>query len=486
MIAWSILVYLPLIIACWQIRFGQLRHAGIINILIHAILFIVSGILAREALRTGTIFFYHKFFYLDSLNAYIVCLTTFVAMTTAIYSRSYLQNEIARGVFNQKKLRIYYSLYPIFVWALIFASISNNMGVLWIAMEIATLGAVLLVSLYRTPKSLEAAWKYFILCGVGIAQALLGTIILYYAAGKVLGTSAHALDWTALNFVKQQLEPHLLTIAFIFLFIGYATKTGLVPLHSWLPDAHAEGPTPVSAVLSGLLLNVALYALLRCKIIIDGAVGNELSSHLMLIFGCLTIFVAIFLLYRQQDSKRLFAHSSIEHMGLMTLAFGLGGKLALFAGLLHMLLHSLTKSAIFFAIGMAAQKMGSQLIEKMRGLIYIMPATGIGLLLGVVAICGLPPFALFVSEFMLLLASFQQFIWLLPFLLILLILAFAILLKNVHHMLFSTPDMEPRNNFSFKISYFPMWLHLTIVLILGFYIPTFMMGWFGNMINLLS
>ena len=187
-------------------------------------------------------------------------------------------------------------------------------------------------SLYRTPASIEAAWKYFILCGVGIAQALFGTILLYFAAEKVLGAGGTALLWTHLNQVKAQLEPTVLSLAFVFLLVGYGTKVGLVPLHNWLPDAHAEGPTPVSAVLSGLLLNVALYAVMRCKVLVDGSLRAHFAGNLMMGFGLLSVVVAALFLSRQKDIKRMFAYSSIEHMGLITFAFGMGGPVATFAG----------------------------------------------------------------------------------------------------------------------------------------------------------
>jgi hydrogenase-4 component F len=260
-------------------------------------------------------------------------------------------------------------MFQLFMFTMLAALTTNNLGILWVAMEAATLTTVLLVSLYRTPASLEAAWKYFILCGVGIAQALFGTILLYFAAERVLGETGGALLWTYLVGVKGQLDPTIMALAFIFLLVGYGTKVGLVPLHNWLPDAHAEGPTPVSAVLSGLLLNVALYAILRCKVLADGAIPECFAGNLMMGFGLLTLVVAAFFLSRQKDIKRMFAYSSIEHMGLITFAFGMGGPVANFAGLLHMTLHSLTKSAIFFAVGHAAQKTGTQVMEDIRGLI---------------------------------------------------------------------------------------------------------------------
>ena len=340
--------------------------------------FIAACALTARVISEGPLFAWGQEFFIDPLNVFLVTLTAFVGLTTAVFSRPYMRVERDHGKMTPNRLRLYHSMYQLFSFTMLLALTTNNMGILWVAMEAATLTTVLLVSVYRTAASLEAAWKYFILCGVGIAQALFGTVLLYMAAEKVLGSEGGALLWTHLDAVKGQLDPNIMTLAFAFLFIGYGTKVGLVPLHNWLPDAHAEGPTPVSAVLSGLLLNVALYAVLRCKVLTDGALQSHLAGNLMMGFGLLSVVASVFLLIRQKDVKRMFAYSSIEHMGLMTFAFGMGGPIASFAGLLHMTVHSLVKSAIFFAVGHAAQKAGTQLMDEIRGLIKVSPTVGLG------------------------------------------------------------------------------------------------------------
>ena len=289
-----------------------------------------------------------KFFFVDAFNIYLAVLTAFVSMTTAIFSRRYMRREREHGRVGHVGMRFYHAMFQLFIFAMLLCLLTNNVGILWIAMELATLSTVLLVSLYRTPTAIEAAWKYFILCGVGIAQALFGTVLLYFAAEKVLGEGGDALLWTNLSRVSGSLEPTVLSLAFVFLMVGYGTKVGLVPLHNWLPDAHSEGPTPISAVLSGLLLNVALYALVRCKALVDGATRTHHAGDIMMGFGLLSILVSAFSLLRQKDIKRMFSYSSIEHMGIATFAFGLGGPIATFGALLHMLMHSLAKSSIFF------------------------------------------------------------------------------------------------------------------------------------------
>lgn len=278
--------------------------------------------------------------YVDVFNVYLVALTAFVGLTTAIFSRPYMLHELERGRVNRKRLQLYHAMYQGFLLAMLLALVTNNLGILWVAMEAATLATVLLVSLYRTPESVEAAWKYFVLCGVGIAQALFGTVLVFFAAERVIENRDDALLWSVLHTHAGQLEPAVLTLAFVFLLVGYGTKVGLVPLHNWLPDAHSEGPTPMSAVLSGLLLNVALYALVRLKMLVDGSLESNLAGYLMMGFGLLSFMVASLFLHRQRDIKRMFSYSSIEHMGLMTFAFGLGGPLATFGALLHMTVHS--------------------------------------------------------------------------------------------------------------------------------------------------
>ena len=327
-------------------------------------------------------------------------------------------------------------MYQGFLLTMLVALSTNNLGILWVAMEGATLATVLLVSLYRTPKSIEAGWKYFILCGVGIAQALFGTVLIYFAAERVLPGSDEALLWSVLHQRAGQLDPTVLTLAFVFLLIGYGTKVGLVPLHNWLPDAHSEGPTPMSAILSGLLLNIALYALVRFKMLVDPAIGSNLAGLMMMGFGLLSFTVAGLLLHRQQDVKRLFSYSSIEHMGLMTFAFGLGGSMATFGALLHMIVHSLTKSALFVTVGHVSHVAGSQSIDKIRGLIHTQPAVGWCFLIGTVALAGFPPFGIFTSEFLLFTATMKSYPWLVIPLLSGLAVAFAGLFRHMQLMVY--------------------------------------------------
>src|SRR5512143_1167688 len=367
MIEVGLVLALPVAGALLLALYGHRRVAPTINAIVSFCTLAAAAALTVRVVERGPLLAFHESFLIDPFNVFLVALTAFVGFTTSVFSRPYMRIEEEHGRLTPARLRLYHSMYQLFVFTMLLALSTNNMGILWVAMEAATLTTVLLVSLYRTPASLEAAWKYFILCGVGIAQALFGTILLYFAAEKVLGAEGStALLWTHLNGVKGQLEPAVLSLAFVFLLVGYGTKVGLAPLHNWLPDAHAEGPTPISAVLSGLLLNVAIYAVVRCKVLVEGSLHSALPSQMMMGFGLLSVVLAAFFLWRQRDIKRLFAYSSIEHMGIITFAFGMGGPVANFAALLHMTVHSLTKSAIFFAVGHAAQKAGSQVMDQIR------------------------------------------------------------------------------------------------------------------------
>ena len=463
---------------------GACRDAPEINAAFSLGTFVAACALTLRVVGHGPSLLWREQFFIDPFNVFLVALTAFVGLTTSLFSRPYMRVEVMHGRVTPGRLRLYHSMYQLFMLTMLAALTTNNMGLLWVAMEGATLSTVLLVTLYRTPQSLEAGWKYFILCGVGIAQALFGTILLYFAAEKVLGAQGvTALLWTHLDAVKSQLEPAVLALAFVFLLVGYGTKVGLAPLHSWLPDAHAEGPTPISAVLSGLLLNVALYAVVRCKVLVEGSLHSTLPSRMLMGFGLLSVVLAAFLLFRQRDIKRLFAYSSVEHMGLATFAFGLSGPVATFAALLHMTVHSLTKSAIFFTVGHAAQKAGSQLMDDIRGLLTLSPTVGWGLMLGALAILGLPPFGVFASEFLILTTAMREQPWSIPVLLLALGVAFAAIFGRVQPMVFGETQAR---RLPHAPALLPVFAHLAIVLVLGLYIPPYLAEWYRAAAHLIG
>ncbi len=456
---------------------GHRRSAKTVNLLLCTATFCTALLLAISVFRQGPILSSNKLFYIDCFNVYLILLNAFVGMTTAIFSGPYMEHELAIGRVDDRKMRLYYSMYQGFLFTMLLALSTNNLGILWVAVEGATLATVLLVSLYRTHESIEAGWKYFIICGVGISQALFGTILVYFAAVRIIPAPEEGLLWTVLQQHAARMDGGVLSLAFVFLLVGYGTKVGLVPLHNWLPDAHSEGPTPMSAILSGLLLNIALYAVVRFKMLVDPALGNHLAGNLMMGFGMLSFSVASLLLHRQNDIKRMFSYSSIEHMGLMTFAFGVGGPLATFGALLHMIVHSLTKSAIFITVGHATHIAGTQTMIQIRGLIRTQPFVGWGLLIGTCAIAGFPPFGVFTSEFLLFTATIKSYPWLAPPLVLGLSVAFAGLFRYLQPMVFGEPTAEQK---PVVANMWPVFIHLALVLWLGISIPTVLAQWLNQ------
>ena len=410
---------------------------------------------------------------IDALNLPFIAVAALIGLTTAIFSAATVEAETFDGL----RARAYHAAFQVFMGAQALALVSDNMGVMWVAIEIATLASVLMVGVHGTPAAVEAAWKFFILCGVGIALALFGTILLYLAAQPVVGSGDPGLSWAALRAVAAQCDPGVLSLAFVFLLVGYGTKAGLVPLHSWLPDAEAEGPLPICAVLSGLLLNAALLAILRAQSIIGANPAALAPGPFLIGFGLASLLLAAFALWRRRDARRLFAWSSIEHIGLATIAFGIGGAVASLAGIIHLLGHALVKSAVFFAIGAATQIKGSRQIADIGGLASSHPALGWGLALGIAGLAGMPPFALFVSELSLVAEGAARFPWLVLPMALGLLVAAAALIRALHALCLGapTPDQPVRGAFTLPGGTLwataPVWLHLALAAALGFAAP---------------
>lgn len=476
------ILVIPLIGATSLGFFGSRERAFEMNGVFSLATLVAAILTTLHVIQHGPFLVLDAQFFVDPFNIFLVDLTAFVAFTTAVFSRAYMRIERHSGRLSPTRLRIYHSMYQLFSFTMLLALLTNNIGILWVAMEGATLSTALLISLYRTQASLEAAWKYFILCGVGIALALFGTILLYFSARNLMGAQGGLL-WTELDRVKGQLDPTIVGVAFVFLIVGYGTKVGLVPMHNWLPDAHAEGPTPISAILSGLLLNVALYAIVRFKVLADGSLHNNWPGTLMMGFGLISVLVASFSLSRQRDIKRLFSYSSIEHMGLATFAFGMGGPLANFAALLHMTVHSLTKSSIFFSSGHVAQKTGTQQMDQIHGLLDRNPGMGWSLMLGSLAILGIPPFGVFTSEFLILTAAIHQEPWSVPFLVLGLGVAFSAIFGKTQSMVFGEANIGKAPS---PPSIIPSFVHLGLVLMLGLYIPPTLTSWYTQAAKLLG
>lgn len=472
------LLSIPFIAAVFLSCYGSQKIASKINMLVSIITFFISLVLVGQISRYGIIVFANKWFYVDHLSALLIVTTSFITMTTSLFSVKFLINEQNNGRISHGQLRFFYGLYQFFSFTSLLILTTNNLGILWVAMECATLITVLLIGLYHIPQSLEAAWKYLILCGLGLAQALLGTI-LFYVVAEQLSASHNMLLWTDLYSMSSHLPIKMVSIAFVFILVGYGTKAGLVPLHHWLPDVYGEGIAPVLSLMSGILLNLAFYAILRFKFITDRVTGNDFSNNLLLGFGLMTIVVAALFLLRQRDIKRLFAYSSIEHIGLICLAFGLNTPLALFAGLLHMTAHALTKSATFFSVGQVIQARNSSIMENIRGLNQDNPGLAWGLLLCVFFLIGMPPSAMFTSELLIIYSVVKINMWLVVPLSISLAIAFAAIIYQVQKMIFDKDeDRTPTQKIPFSL--FPTYLHVVVIMVLGIFIPVALGHWFDQ------
>ena len=473
----KLILAVPLVSAVVLALFRDDRATGRINAAASFVTFLAAAALFYARPDPG------PFLIVDDVNVVFIVLNTFVAFTTAVFSATYIAHELDTGRLTPVYLRFYHAMYQTLLFAMNLALLANNVGLMWVAVELATLTTILMVGIYRTPAALEAAWKYFILGSVGIALALFGTILVYLAARSVVGEGLDAMAWSVLVKRSAAFDPHLLNLAFVFLLLGYGTKVGLAPLHAWLPDAHAEGPTPISAVLSGLLLNVALFAVLRFKMIMTANPGALAPGPLMVTLGLISVIFASFMLYRRHDIKRMFAYSSIEHMGIVTFAFGMGGPLANFAGLLHMTFHSLTKSAIFFSVGHIAQVKGTQTMSEIRGLTVTHPVLGWGLVLGVTTIVGLPPMGIFMTEFLIVTSTFARQPVLAVALALGLLVGLGALLLRLNGLAFGEPR-GPQG--PVEASFVPMFAHLGLVLAAGIYLPPALVTWFQHVASLLG
>ena len=390
-----------------------------VNLGAFAILLCLAAALGVQVLRSGPVSLWEGFFYADALSALMVFLSAFVALVCSIYAVGYFRHdertgvfegdEEVRGQFAVHKLREYYTLTPLFVFSMILVALANNLGMLWVAIEGTMLASVFLVMFYGRDTSLEAAWKYAIIGGVGLSMALFGTILTYYSAHRVLGIDTLAgLNWSVLVGNAAQLDKPTMRLAFILILLGYGTKAGIAPMHTWKPDAYSEAPIPGAAMLAAGVLNCALYGLVRFDILSSKCLGPQFASHLLILFGLLSMGVAVPFILVQKNFRRMLAYSSIDHSGIMVLALGFGGPLGILGMLLHMTFHSITKPLLFFCAGNVQQHLNTDLFREAKGgLIHSMPVTGAAFLMVTLAVTGAPPFSLFLSEFTILRAAFS-------------------------------------------------------------------------------
>ncbi len=410
--------------------------------------------------------------YMDGLSAFMLMLVAIVSLATSLYSVGYMGKELEEGRFAPRLLRYYYALLHGFILTMVLVVLADNLGIMWIAIEATTLASAFLVSFYNTESSLEAAWKYVIICSVGITLALLGTILLYASSIQQIGESGGSLEWSSLMAMANQLDPTLLRISFILVLVGYGTKVGLAPMHTWLPDAHSQAPTPISALLSGVLLNCAMYAILRYHMISSEALGPGFSGDLLILFGVMSLAIAAAFIILSRDFKRLLAYSSIEHMGVIALGFGIGGPLGIIGGLLQMINHALTKSALFFGAGQIYFKVKTRTMEEIKGLSKVMPITSALWFACFLAIVGCPPFGIFVSEVVILLAGIQAGDLLaIALYLLLLAIIFATMLYHSSRMVFGEPAKGTQKREADLSAMVLLTALLAGTLVLGLYLP---------------
>ena len=355
--------------------------------------------LVHQVLARGVVTEWHEFLCADALSAWMVLLISVVSLATSLYAGRYFHRDVAAGVITAGRVREFFVLTPLFGAGMFLVVLANNLGVMWAAVEATALTSVLLVALYNRRNSLEAAWKYVILGSLGLALALLGTIFVYAAACKNNPNSLPSFNWSYMMSIARQLDPHLLKLAFVFVFVGYGTKAGLAPMHTWLPDAHSEAPSPTSAMLSGVSLKIALYALLRFHILTTACLGEGFSGYFLLGFGLFSMLLAAPFILVQRNLKRMLAYSSLEHIGLICVGFALNSPVTIFGALLHMGYHALTKPVLFFAAGNIHQTFHSLEFRVIGpGVLKVLPATVLLMGLAALAAIGLPPFGLFLSE----------------------------------------------------------------------------------------
>lgn len=452
---------------------GKTLHA--ISMGTSLLMLVIAVFCTQAVISTGelTYSFFNGLFLIDSLSIIILDIVTLIYFLTSIYAIGYLQEEVRHGKISKEKLRLFYVLMYVFLFAMVLALTVSNMGILWVAIEATTLASAFLVGFNNDHNALEAAWKYIIICSVGIAITLVGIIFLHLSSVEAI-QSGDALKWNVLLTEAENLNNPVLRFAFIFILIGFGTKAGLAPMHTWLPDAHSQAPSPISALLSGVLLNSAMYAIIRCLTIVNKSNGDsQFAGRIMIGFGLLSVITAAIFILSQKDYKRLLAYSSIEHMGIIALAFGLFTPLSVFAGLFHMMNHSLTKSMLFLASGNILQKYNAREISKISGLLKVLPVTGTLFLLGLLAISGTPPFSIFSSEVNVFISIFHaDQTWLGVLLILLLAVIFAGIAATLFQVFFGSPDTEDiqagETNLPGAVA---MGVLLIAIIVTGIYLP---------------
>lgn len=434
-------------------------------------LYIGSIILSRGTIQYG---FLNQLIYIDSFSVLILMVTTVVFFLGSLYTAGYLTEELQKGIVNLWRVKIFYIFFNAFLLSIMVALITQNLGVMWIAIEATTLSSAFLVGFYNRKNAIEAAWKYIIICSVGIAIALFGIVLLYFSSLPAFKHSPEGFNWFYLFQNAAGLDKGLVKIAFVLILIGFGTKAGLAPMHTWLPDAHSQAPAPISALLSGVLLNIAVYGIIRITIIANHTLGSTLfTGRLLIILGLVSIGLAAVFILVQRDYKRLLAYSSIEHMGIISFGMGLMTPLSVFGALYHTLNHAFTKSMLFMASGNVYLGYESRRMSKIKNLIKLMPVTGVVFLLGLFAITGMPPFGVFNSELAIILSGFNSANYLaVSLFLVLVVVVFAGIIKQMTPMFFGGKNqLEHLEYHEPLLASTVLIIALIIILTFGIYLP---------------
>lgn len=447
-----LLLVIPLIAVLLFFLMKERLFLHIVSIAASGIMMIGASSITGDVIAYGKVEYAHYggFFYVDSLSIIVLDIVLLIGFFVAVYSIHYLENDVKQGKLDFKEVRLYYVLMYLFLFTMILALTVKNMGIMWIAIEATTLASVFLVGFYNDRYALEAAWKYVIICSVGIAVAMLGIIFLHLSSIGVL-ESTELLSWTALMENAEGLKAGTARLAFIFILVGFGTKAGLAPMHTWLPDAHSQAPAPISALLSGVLLNSAMYGIIRMAAVVNKSLESSIyTGKLLIAMGMLSIVTAAIFILTQRDYKRLLAYSSIEHMGVIAVAMGFFTPLSIFSGLLHMINHSLTKSMLFLCSGSLLQKYETKHIFRIKGVLKLLPLSGTAFLLGLFAIAGTPPFSVFVSELGILMSIFEVGSYLvgaaLAIFFVIIFAGIAVALFRIFYGSNEDKDLEPGEN----------------------------------------
>jgi len=455
---------------------SSIRLVGLLNTLGMLALLAVAVSTMPAILTQHAIQAWDHLIRIDALSGLVMILVAFVTFQASLYSVGYWEGQPVEERGSLRKIKGYYVLFDLFVLSMLLVCITDNLGILWVALEATTLTSAFLIGYHQKASSLEAAWRYIIVCSVGISFALGGIILVYASAVHAFGFHPEALTWSYLSSVAGQLDPTTLKLAYAFAVVGFGTKAGLVPMHTWLPDAHSEAPTPISALLSGVLLKCSIYAIIRFTILVNHGLGEGFAQPILVGLGLLSVAVATPFILAEKHIKRLLGYHSIEHIGIITLGLGFGSPLAVYGGLLHIWNHAMTKSLLFFTAGNLAMKYGTMEMDRMRGALSLMLLTGSTLLIGGLALAGSPPFSIFVSEFLIITAGIGAGQWLTVGLFILfLAIIFAALLHHFSEIAFRAKPAgsaeEPAAGELNPLTVWALVLPLLSIVVMGWTVP---------------